>query len=485
MSTRRACDRCYRYKEKCYFEFQSTKCGQCSRSGSSCTTLRSQPRQGRRPKVKHLGPNSSVQVWAVETNSETATDSQDYLENHVPSLSDTSSESELAVSHPIYQIPSLSIPRSEFDDPEDLRNISSSHIQRFYAFYHIFMLGPTFAGQQRAAFSRSYVGSPLLLRESFMAISQAVGRAKQLNSFSEKSDIAYGACSLQKLRTARIIGIDDALAIITLGQTLAAFDIITNCVGASLILRYSLSSAQPWYAELSRDPLYDAITITPIFWDTICCLFRREIPVIKFQPRVSGVVDRLAGLCTSLLPILYDLCVASHQCQSLRYTSSGDDFASIRRLEQRLLAWTPEEPDNFTDTFSKQEVLGMKTQAGMYQKAGLLIAHRIMNPIGTQDDIARWYANSITLEFLNYPLLGVTPVGELNTKCVVPILLAALEIPNVPREAWENIALLNVAPVCSAKMKAFVGYVWKRRRRGYQGFLLDLVDEGPDFVVTP
>lgn len=125
----------------------------------------------------------------------------------------------------------------------------------------------------------------------------------------------------------------------------------------------------------------------------------------------------------------------------------------------------------------------MKAQASMYQMAGLLIAHRILNPLGTLDDLASSYANSILLEFSKYS----ASVGPDTTLPYVafPILMAAFEIPNVPNELWKSITLLSAAPVCAAQMLGIVEYVWIQRRFGFAGFIFDLVDDGPDFTVVP
>jgi hypothetical protein len=67
MPNRRACDRCHKFKEKCDFDNQATKCTLCQRSKSVCTTTRLEVRQGRRPKAKSLGPFVSVQVWDLDS----------------------------------------------------------------------------------------------------------------------------------------------------------------------------------------------------------------------------------------------------------------------------------------------------------------------------------------------------------------------------------------------------------------------------------
>jgi len=125
----------------------------------------------------------------------------------------------------------------------------------------------------------------------------------------------------------------------------------------------------------------------------------------------------------------------------------------------------------------------MKTQASMYRAAGLLIAHRMLNPIGTLDDIAHAYANNIMLESSSYSA-SIGPGASLQN-ATFPILIAALEIPHIWREISRGIPLLSVAPVCVAKMSALVEYVWTKRICGSMSLIFDLLDEGPDFLVIP
>ncbi|KAH8807315.1 hypothetical protein F5884DRAFT_674939 [Xylogone sp. PMI_703] len=452
MYHRRACDRCYRYKEKCDFEGDTQICTLCRRSGSICKTLRSRLRQGRPPHPKHFDSNTSVQVWDIRKASVDSNRSHDLAKHH-GQLSTT-----------IYQW-------------------SPWLVQKFYAIYNIFMLGPTFAPTFRAAIQQSYICSPTLLHDVLTAIFTAIKRARYVVDPSDLSDVAKGARSLQTLRTARIGSAQDALPILVLGQTLAAFDFLTNCIGSSLILRYSLSSVQPWYEELLRNPTFDPVTVTPIFWDTISCLVKCEIPVVRFRPSKPHTVDRLAGLCTTLLPLFYDLCAANNKLKRLRASGVPVDITTIERIQKKLLSWTPKESQDITTTFSKEEILGMKTQALMYQTAGLLVAHRALNPIGKGDDIATLYANKIKSEFLK----SLTLAGP-STRVhhvAFPILMASLEITNVPEDIWENITLLTIAPEVFTKMKDFIGYVWTERSRGFVGYISELVDQGPDFVVIP
>ncbi|RDW85969.1 hypothetical protein BP5796_04294 [Coleophoma crateriformis] len=125
----------------------------------------------------------------------------------------------------------------------------------------------------------------------------------------------------------------------------------------------------------------------------------------------------------------------------------------------------------------------MQAQASMYRTAALLICHRMLHPIGTFDDAALQYAKSIMNDFSNFSAL--VPPGTKLQNVTFPILIAALEIPNVPKETWENIALSAAAPTCVAKMLAFIEYVWVERGLGFTDFILNLVDTGPDFDAIP
>ena len=218
----------------------------------------------------------------------------------------------------MYQTSTVPSPHvHEPDAPEYLLKTTPELISKSTEIYELFMLGPSFGARFRAAIQQSYFCWPYLLVDAFQAIYTVVTRCVECPTPWEEGDIAMGTLSLEKLRSASITAAHDALAVAALGQTLAAFDILTNCKGPLLILRYALISIQPWYAQLSQYVSLDPVTITPIFWDTVCCLVRREVPVIKYLPRAVPAVDRMAGLCTTLLPIFYDLCIAGKNLKGI------------------------------------------------------------------------------------------------------------------------------------------------------------------------
>ncbi|KUJ18210.1 uncharacterized protein LY89DRAFT_41780 [Mollisia scopiformis] len=502
MPNRRACDRCHRLKEGCRWEGGSTACTLCKRSKSSCTTLRAPLRQGRRAKTKPLGQDASIDVWEVEgfeTKSIKTSTSQALIKSRMqPSLSANTSVSHinewdilLETIPDCYQSPKTN--ENDSSTPQRQPQKVSQDISMeqpfkpwiidqfddFYTRHDLFMFGPTFARDLRVAIQHAYTCSPTLLHDILMVISPAVDRAKQKPSSWNQTEINRCTTSIEKLRTARITSLYDALAIMALGQNLAAFNLLTYNTGAIFIMQYSLTSIRPWYGQLSKDPSIDTVTITPVFWDTVHCLLKREIPIIKFYSRDPHTVDRMAGLCTTLLPILYDLCVVSHTLKHQLQSSSEINTQHLQHIEQKLRSWKPTPPPDFTTTFTPHEILKMEAQASMYRTASLLICHRLLHPIGTEDDIAISHANSILLDYARYSALVSLQM------VTFPILLAALEVEDVDEGIWKSMPLLAAAPTCIGKMGAFVEYVWMRRLSGCTGFIFDVVDSGPEFIVVP
>ncbi|XMA14442.1 hypothetical protein WAI453_007233 [Rhynchosporium graminicola] len=199
-----------------------------------------------------------------------------------------------------------------------------------------------------------------------------VKRARDKSDALDQSDVARGAVSLRQLRTAHIENVGDTLAIFALGQTLAAFDLLTSCNSSTSILRYLLMSISPWYESVSNNPTLDPVIITSVSWDTLNCLVKRDVPMIKHISREAHIVDRLAGFGAPLLPILYDLCIASQRLEHHCGPGSGAEPERIEKIQQEIFWWKPEPPSNLASNFSKQEILTMQAQASMYRTAALL-----------------------------------------------------------------------------------------------------------------
>ncbi|KAL2786084.1 hypothetical protein BJX66DRAFT_313490 [Aspergillus keveii] len=217
-----------------------------------------------------------------------------------------------------------------------------------------------------------------------------------------------------------------------------------------------------------RTQILQPIAIAPIFWDTVWCLLHREVPVIEPVFLQIDVVDRIAGICTSLLPILYDLCVASNALLN------GPDrgTSTLDEIEHRVRAWAPANPNS--SQYTPLEILSMQTQATMYRTATLLLIHRLRHPISSNpDDTATALATSI-LETRTSFFKFAGPDAKLQNACF-PLLVALLETDTSTEGLWESSTYLRNRPVCADRLFRFVEYVRGMRQRGFTGSLFELV----------
>jgi hypothetical protein len=204
----------------------------------------------------------------------------------------------------------------------------------------------------------------------------------------------------------------------------------------------------------------------------------REVPIIKPVLGRKGVVDRVAGLCTTLLPSLYDLCVFGSQ---QRHSIAQDD--TLCQIEYQIRIWKPDESGLARGKYSTFEILSMRTQATMYKTAGLLLIHRLRYPLGTNDSLATALANEI-LEARTSFLTAAGPSAKLQ-HMAFPIFLALMEAESPVMNVWENSTCLRARPICMDGLVAFHEYVCEQRRMGFDGSLFDLVKSGPEFASFP
>lgn len=493
MANRRACDRCYKKKERCTYEPHAGKCIHCVQSNFPCTNLRSRNRPGRRPKATAFGEHGSLHVW--DSGSSSTIESRNAHASRKSSpTSSSETDNEVVPGHSVVRRDLVRCPRHYQREQsfsslwcrelgvsmELLFDVQSSSLEFFYATNDIFMLGPGFADEFLTALRECYEFSPCFLRDSYQAMFTALIWARHQATSFDQVDISRGALSLRRLRTFSVCNLRDAVAVISLGPTLAAFDVLTRCVGSATILRHSLSMVQAWYPTLSSSPGLDPIIIAPIFWDTVNCLIRREVPVVRYLVRDSHTVDRVAGMCTTLLPILYDLCVASSK---RKHSGEAQDAEIIREVEKDIISWRPISSTELHKSFSKKEILAMTAQASMYRTAAVLIVHRLLNMIGTADDSAKAYAGDIVVNLQEY-LISLGREEKLQ-HTMLPMFLAALEIPNLASQTWAYLSLLKAPSICLKKLFAVVEYVWEQRSRGFSGSMFDLLETGPDFAIVP
>jgi hypothetical protein len=452
-------------------------------------------RLGRRPVLEPFGHDCTVQVWHSEyVGSEVSRFKKDDL----PEVSEITETTEVSPNSMelvlpwkdlnIIQTPKpglLCRPTLLTDFPAELLQIYALNLDEFYIANEKFVIGPTFTREFHAALMSIYACSPSLLQHAYLAILGAMHKSRNRLPTLDEANLKRGAAGLQQLRTITITGIEDARAVLILGQVMATFDIFTISTNSHLILRQALTIVKPWYPALSKEMWLDSITITPLLMDVVECLVRRDIPVIKFSVRDPYLVDRFVGLCSTFLPILYDLCELSYKTKMEEYSrdqSKGSDvFAEI---EEEVRSWTPNTPSNFLETYSTSEVLKMLTQARAYRLAALLIIHRLRYPFGVNDEVAATYAKEILQD-----LAQCSTILQGNTtmqSTAFPLLLAMIEVSEEHvQKIIEKFSSLEPPAEYSTKFLAFVHFIRSARESGFRGLWFDLVSQGPEICIVP
>ncbi|KAL2827657.1 hypothetical protein BJY01DRAFT_261865 [Aspergillus pseudoustus] len=456
----KACDICHNKKKKCLTDPGSLACTRCHKFSLVCTTSRDQLRAGRPPKQVVLG-NHSLGVW-----------------DYTAAMRRKASEKLPDQSHSVPETGSL---RDQELCCKPLQYLSYSPVtlseENFYLLSDIYMLGPTFAKDFRRALQYCHFHSPEMLEEMYLALGSCLSWARFGLLTADQIDISSGAAAVNKLRNINIQTACDALGCLMLGQALAAFNSLILSTGTIAILRFSLSLFRPWYPDVARVRFLEPITIAPIFWDTIWCLLHREVPVIRPILSCNGVIDRVAGLCTSLLPTLYDLCVFS-----LAQENGQECGNTLDEIEQEVRGWTPDESS--LSKYTVLEMLSITTQATMYREAALLLIHWHRKPLTGCDAVATALANEILAAKARFFAIA-GPSAKLQHS-VLPTFLALLQVSRPEEEdAWEISTLLRTRPACADGLVAFHNYVWEQRRLGFSGSLFDLIENGPDFLCVP
>ncbi|KAL3485280.1 hypothetical protein BJX62DRAFT_243124 [Aspergillus germanicus] len=295
--------------------------------------------------------------------------------------------------------------------------------------------------------------------------------------------IAYRACALTAVQ------LYDAACALFLGLVMFVFNIVTDAYSLSehSIIRNSLLSKHQWFQQLIQLPGMDTVTVCPLFIETVKCLVHCEIPVIDCPHTDRIIVDRYAGICSSLLPHLYTLYqwnrALKHAFPNTRARHDLQVPDCLLDIEHTIRAWTPKTPAGFLEQYSDTEIQMMVTHARAYRLAALLLIHRLRSPFGVEDDTAQEYAGEIFWEIRCF-LRSFPPGYSTSFPLVFPLLLASLGVQG-PGEDILSCLPYSVQAVCASKLQSFVREVWRQRNNGFHGSWLELVDEYLNVAVLP
>lgn len=502
---RASCERCHRFKERCTYEEPQKPCRRCLALGKICHS-RTKRRMGRRPVAQQLpyGATSIILFTgddqSVETDSvgayQSVVGSPGHIRPQGDGLHKDSNRVNLRVPCRKNSARSVATTWSDLSSfsPPNFRTLrpplrSSKQVNHvlestdgFFAAHSPFMLGRSFLPEFHSVVRRLFARSPQILADAYAVALNLLSSRHAASRKLDEQYLAIGAHCLQRLMggSSFITGAEDAAVLLLLGQALLVYNTLIPSPDTHIITRGTLLSVRHWYPALIKRSDLNAVTMTPVLMDTIECLIRREVPVIQVPPPDHCVADRFVGLCSSLLPLLYELCVQSHQAKTGTtdplVPCSGDDKTDLySEIEKKIRTWTPALPSDFFTAYSSWEANLIRTQARCYRIATLLVIHRLRFPLGMEDKIGQSYADEILQDLSSlkaWPSDAATGVG-----LDFPLLVSTLELPGPGGEMYKAFEPFRFRRQHSDEILEFIRYVDTARESGFQGLWFELVEQ--------
>lgn len=458
-ASRRACAPCYRNKEKCNFPEENTTCSRCSLLERTCLP-RTPRRMGRPPKPIDF-PHRGCSVVPLDAK------------KHLSKL----------LSPPPATVYSPNPPVPDF--PEIASFLATT--EAFLELHRQFMLGVNFAGDFQSVVRGLFAHAPHILGLAYSTVLELINYRRLRSDGLDGFDTNSGTRCLQYLLqgNSAVTQAKDAAVRLMLGQILLVYDALLLQTSSQIITRGALLLAKDWYPSMMRRPQLDSVTLTPILVDTLESLVRREIPVVRFPDTDRIIVDRFAGVCSSLLPLLYDLCEASYRekHRGPSETSKDLDADPYSDIEQRISLWAPRIPRDFFTKHRATEISNMLAQARVYRTSSLLVIHRLRYPIGIQDDVAQCSADTILNELcdLTHPSINAATGLGLD----FPLLVAMLELPTRGERLTKSFEQLRLRKHGFGGISGFVKAVHEAYHNGYAGLWFEAVEYGLSDVMFP
>lgn len=351
--------------------------------------------------------------------------------------------------------------------------------QGFFEIHRYFVLGTSFISDFHNTVRTLFSHAPSTISSAYIAVLQLISHRNLDNAHLSEINLALGSQCLKHLthKSSLVANVKDAATTLLLGQILLVYNTLIHGSSTRVITRGALLHTKEWYPTLMRLPQFESIAIAPIVADVTECLVRRELPVLRLPNTDRLVVDRLVGVCSTLLQLLHDLCEQSYAVKMGTVSKDSNHICEdlYSEIEIKIATWKPPIPPDFFTIYHSSETVLILGQARTYQIAALLIIHRLRFPLGVEDDNGSRLAKSILHELSmlsKRPSDGATGLG-----LDFPLLVALLEMPELGQAVFEKFESLRFRKQQSQQMLEFVRFVKQCYENGYSGLWFDLVDQ--------
>ncbi|KAE8327075.1 hypothetical protein BDV39DRAFT_205206 [Aspergillus sergii] len=461
-----ACDRCHTVRSRCLAGPGET-CYRCYRLHYTCTYSRRRQRPGRKPRLASVAASAST-----EDRSGTSPTSESSFDSFVQPAYELGNHESMSTN--ARKVDLMSVLRRE-SSVSRVCEYTSVEVCKFFS------LGESLSREMSQMIRARIREAPMLLLDPYAAVTRVLLRSTASQPVCSDSDWSSCASALQALRNAQITNPEHAGNVLSLGLSLVTFHRLISGVSASTICRFTLSLIRPLYysEQLQESDMRELLCL--VFLDITESLFRARIPIIEYRVRDPYLVNHHAGLCGSLLPLLYRVCLLGATIRKgPKLAVSPDCFDKLR---EEIIAWAPSVSAATAERFSEEEMLLLLTQANLQRNAALLILHRLRFPFGDQDNDAELLSQTIIRE-MQY-CLAMTKQYPPNISLV--LLVAGAEVQDsVGREnilsSLQSINGSSFYPFV-ANLRLFLTRVWTSRDGGTTRYLFDLFDQDDNLSI--
>ncbi|KXS94032.1 hypothetical protein AC578_1705 [Pseudocercospora eumusae] len=448
---RRACDACFKLKEKCVFAPRNDDCDRCRRLHRKCTSDRPIRPSGRPRKERSL----RVRM-------------------------DSSTLRSLSQGTPLELTP-FAVLAKHLNPIEEFmfrHFLDSTHFNRL-------MIAPRVGQAMHREATFSLLHNYDDINDGYFSMYGSFAQAMGLDipGFEPEANTARGSKALKKFCDMKVPTTRrDFLPWMWLGTALT---IHTHCLlgtNAAPIRRYILSHVKNMAEQGLETRTHPVILIT-LSLDAVDSLLKRELPITGY-PHGSTVVlkDEVLGLCAQLVDFIGDICKVSHAMA--RDGESAEHFEALDQIEANIQGCKPQVTPGMAETMTALEMAHFYAQVRVHRDAYMLIIHRLRYAFGMKDETGKMIAQNIMTD------LGMTTSisGSHPNWVTLPYLVASIEMTGLEarRTALENVDLYidGIHPAARTSTRAWLKAVWSKRDIGPGFKWLDVMDKLPTICVN-
>lgn len=449
----RSCDRCYVVKERCERTPGVAKCERCTRVGHACESKRPTKRPGRPPAPYLQSGSRRSRAGGAGAHHKNPVSRRKKDASTPPTAPATTAWQNVlsSVGHLTHQEVALIDRAVNHDD-----------------FTKQFVLGPSFFNDHRQKLVFHLLSSRPVVLDGFLAVSLACGDKMMINH-----SFKHATSALLKLRSFIIKDRLDMTSCLVLGWQILHFALNAGGGQPLEICSQTLDLIKPHYAaEKHLESAYVTFLTSLVFTETAECLMQTRMPTLRVnQAQHATQIDGCVGLCTTLLPLLYDVAEINFEMytrsQQIPNASPRNMVDLLERLEivkMSITLWKPPVPDDFCTKYTSVEIAHMMCQMHVTQTAFLLIIHRLQHPFGTENGTAQALASTI-LSHLDMTV----HVTKKTAMCVdISLIAACLEVEDEADRAQRLrsfSAIGSHSAVFQQRINGLISLVWAARLR--------------------